>query len=83
MSTSYQDIDVRLVGVENALRFVMDAMRVRVQIGSPLSAAPIIQEMSLYDYYRSQLSKGILEPVTEETNGTDSDDSDLVVTELE
>lgn len=68
---SYQDIDVRLVGVENALKFLMDTMRVKVQIGSPLATAPLVREMSIYDFYKMQLAQGILEPVKDD-NGTDS-----------
>lgn len=70
---SYQDIDVRLVGVENALKFMMESMRVRIQTGSPLSPTPVIQEMSMYDFYRLQLAQGLLEPHVEKVNGTDSD----------
>ena len=69
MSTSYQAIDVRLVGVENALMFLMQTMRVKQMVSSPLDPNPKVVEMSLWDFYRQQLALGLLEQVKE--NGSD------------
>jgi hypothetical protein len=75
---SYQDIDVRLVGVENALAFLMKTMRIREMVGSKFDAEPLIREMSMYDYYREQLGRGLLEQA-----GVPAEQVDDLVNELE
>lgn len=73
MSTSYQDIDVRLVGVENALMFLMQTIRIKKVISSPLEANPMVQEMSMYDHYREQLALGLLETVKKDSTDVSAD----------
>jgi hypothetical protein len=77
VSTSYQDIDVRLVGVENALKFLMESMRVRT--AGPLTGpdgTPLVRDLSMYEFYREQLALGLLElvkPTSETSDGTNAD----------
>ena len=76
---SYQDIDTRLVGVENALMFLMRLIKVPTSIpGSSLAINGAQVEMvDAYTLYQRLLHRGlelvasVPEPV-EMTDGTDS-----------
>lgn len=72
MGVSYQDIDTRLVGVENALAFLMRSLRVKEMISSPLDPKPLVRETDMLTYYQEQLSKGLLE-LMKDKDGTDDE----------
>lgn len=51
-------MDVRVIALEQALKFVMDFMKVNITQNSPIIGAGAVQtQMSLYDFYIQQLQQ--------------------------
>lgn len=74
---SYQEMDVRLAGLENALMFLMQSIRIKQMVGSPLDPNPLIRELTMLDHYREQLGRGLLEQA-----GVPAESVDELVEEL-
>lgn len=79
---SYQEIDTRLEGVENALMFLMRTIKISRSVGSPLGLAPIVETVDLFQVYREALANGI-QPINQVNPSAPSEPNEEVNGQLD
>ena len=69
---SYQEIDTRLEGVENALMWMMkEFFKVQRSKTSPLDLNPQVETVSLLQHYREEMARGLAKAIVEQIKPED------------